>query len=366
MPAGGIDPTRLARLRAAAQLIHRPVSARDPAEIARSIAGAQAQDSYAGPLTFRSRSRNLTATDVKRARTEDRSLLRTWLMRTTIHMIPTDDAGWWLSLFEPRIERDTRRRLSQLGMPSGQHDRALKLVAGRLADEGPLTRSQIAERLETAGIELNTRTRLHVMRLAVVSGIACLGPDRGDTTCLVRREDWLGKPAPFDRVRALAELARRYLGAFGPATDRDFAYWSGLPLRDVRSGLRSISGEIEELRVGDEPMLVLRGARPRLPRTGQVRMLGNFDTYLLGWKDREFSVTGEHAAHVKDGGGGWIRPVIVEDGVVVGGWRSPRRGGRIEISLNLPKVERERLGVAIEAEVANIARFEGVDVALES
>jgi hypothetical protein len=95
-------------------------------------------------------------------------------------------------------------------------------------------------------------------------------------------------------------------------------------------------------------------------------MLGNFDTYLLGWKDRKFAVTGEHAAHVKEGGGGWIRPVIVEDGVVVGGWRSPRRGGRIEISLNLPKVERERLGQAIEAEVADIARFEGVDVALES
>jgi hypothetical protein len=251
-------------------------------------------------------------------------------------------------------------------MPSGQHDRALKLVAGRLADEGPLTRSQIAERLETAGIELNTLTRLHVMRLAVVSGIACLGPDRGNTTCLVRREDWLGKPAPFDRVRALAELARRYLGAFGPATDRDFAYWSGLPLRDVRAGLRSTSSEIEELHVGNERMLVLRGARPRLPRTGQVRMLGNFDTYLLGWKDRKFAVTGEHAAHVKEGGGGWIRPVIVEDGVVVGGWRSPRRGGRIEISLNLPKVERERLGQAIEAEVADIARFDGVDVALES
>ena len=72
---------------------------------------------------------------------------------------------------------------------------------------------------------------------AVVSGIACLGPDRGKTTCLVRREDWLGKPPPFDRDRALAELARRYVGAFGPATDRDFAYWSGLPLRDVRAGL---------------------------------------------------------------------------------------------------------------------------------
>ena len=87
-------------------------------------------------------------------------------------------------------------------------------------------------------------------------------------------------------------------------------------------------------------MLVPRGGLPRLPRTGQVRMLGNFDTYLLGWKDRTFSVTGEHALHVKEGGGGWIRPVIGEDGIVVGGWRSSRKGGRLEISLNLPKPER--------------------------
>jgi hypothetical protein len=279
-------------------------------------------------------------------------------------MIPTDDAGWWLPLFEPGIERWSRRRLAQLGLPPGQEDRAMKLVAGMLADDGPLTRSEIAERLQRAGVELNPQTRLHVMGLAVTSGIACLGPDRGSQTCLVRREDWIGVPPPFDRDRALAELARRYLGAFGPATDKDFAYWSGLPLRDVRGGLGSISGETEEVPVGDEIRLIMRGALPRLPRRGQVRMLGNFDTYLLGWKDRSFSVTGEHALHVKAGGGGWIRPVIVEDGIVIGGWRSARKGGRLEISLNLPKAERERLGAAIEAEVADIARFEGIETTI--
>jgi hypothetical protein len=364
VPGRGIDPARLARLRAANQLIHRPASARDPAEIARSIAGAQAQDVYAGPLTFRSRTRRLTAADITRARTEERSLLRTWVMRTTVHLIPTDDAGWWLPLFEPGIERWSRRRLEQLGMPAGQEDKALRVIAKALADEGPLTRPEAAERVVKAGVELNAHTRLHVIGLAVTSGVACLGPDRGKTTCLVRREDWLGKPPPFDRDRALAELARRYLGAFGPATDRDFAYWSGLPLRDVRAGLESISKEFEEVRVGGDAMVVMRGGLPRLPTAGQVRMLGNFDTYLLGWKDRDFSVAGEHATHVKEGGGGWIRPVILEDGIVVGGWRSKRKGGSLEISVNLPRRERERLGAEIDAEVADIARFEGMEATI--
>ena len=364
MPARGIDPARLARLRAATQLLHRPPSADDPAEIARAIAGAQAQDVYAGPLSFRSRSRSLSADDVRRARTEERSLLRTWVMRMTIHLIPTEDAGWWLPLFEPDMERWQRRRLSDLGLRARDTEKALEVIGRALTEEGPLTRTEARDRVETAGVRLSTQTGMHIVGLAVTSGIACLGPDRGKQTCLVRREDWLGKLRAVDRERACAELARVYLRAFAPATDRDFAYWSGLGLRQVRSGFEAISGEIEEVRVGDEVMLVPRGGLPRLPRTGQLRMLGNFDTYLLGWKDRTFSVTGEHAIHVKEGGGGWIRPVIEEDGIVIGGWRSSRKGGRLEISLNLPKPERERLGAAIEAEIADIARFEGVEAAI--
>jgi hypothetical protein len=285
-------------------------------------------------------------------------------MRTTIHLIPTDDAGWWLPLYEPGIERWSRRRLEQLGMPTAKQDGALRVTARVLADEGPLTRTEVRRRIESAGIELNTQTGMHIALTAVVSGIACLGPDKGKSTCLIRREDWLERQPRFDRDRALAELARRYIRAFAPATDRDFAYWSGLPLRDVRAGLESISGEIEQVRAGGGEMLAPRGGKPRLPARGQLRMLGNFDTYLLGWKDRGFSVSGEHAAHVKEGGGGWIRPVIVEDGIVIGGWRSSRKGGRLGITLNLPKSERERLRKEIEAEAADIARFEGMEATL--
>ena len=118
------------------------------------------------------------------------------------------------------------------------------------------------------------------------------------------------------------------------------------------------------MQVGEETMLAPRGALPRLPATGQVRMCGNFDTYLLGWKDRSFSVDSEHATHVKEGGGGWIRPVILEDGIVVGGWRSSRKGGKLEISLNLARVERDRLEDKINAEVADLERFEGIEATI--
>jgi hypothetical protein len=353
-----LDPSRLPRLRAASQLLHRPASAKDPAEIARSVAGIQAQEQLGHRLSFRARSRRLTAADVDRARTEERSLLRTWLMRMTIHLIATEDAGWMLPLFEPGIERWSRRRLGQLGMPAGNSDKALRVIA-RALEDGPMTRREARERVRETGIEMNSQTGLHVIGLAVTSGLAVLGPDRGSQPLLVRREDWIGRPPAFDRERALAELARRYLGGFAPATERDFAYWSGLPLRDVRAGLSAISSGLEEVRVGDEAMLVLRGRLPRLPRKGQVRMLGHFDTYLLGYKNRSFTTGTRHHETVSDGGGG-IYPVILRDGVVVGGWRETRRGGRHELTLVDPDSVPREIRPAVEAEIKDIARFEGM------
>jgi hypothetical protein len=335
---------------------------REPADIAMAIAGAQAQDTYAGPLTFRSRSRRLTAADIDRARTEERSLLRTWVMRMTIHMIPTEDAGWMLPLFEPAIEKWSRRRLERFGMSARTQDKALRVVKRVLEKEGPITRSEAAQRVASAGVELNAQTRMHIALVAVVSGIACLGPDRGGSTCLVLRDDWLGQLPRFERDSALAELARRYLRAFGPATERDFAYWSGLGLREVRTGLAGIASELTKSRLGDDTALSLKGKRSRLPPTGQVRMLGAFDTYMLGYRSRDFAVPSEHVAAVKEGGGGWIRPVIVEDGRVIGGWRSTRSGGRIEISLNLLQPLSVAAGKAIDAEVTDITRFEGIPV----
>ena len=358
------DPRSLPRLRGTAQLLHRPSSLRDPAELAREIAGAQAQDVYAGPLTFRSRSRTITAAAVKRARTEERSLLRTWVMRMTIHMIATEDAAWMLPLFEPRIESWSRRRLGQLGMPDRTQQKALRAIAKALESEGPLTRSEAAERVRRAGVKLTPQTRMHVAGLAVTSGLACLGPDRGKATCLVLRRDWLGEQARFDREASLGELARRYLNAFGPATERDFAKWSGLPLGELRTGLERISGELRESMLEDETLLSLKGALRRAPSRPQLRMLGAFDTYMLGYANRDFALPPEHEEDFKAGGGGWLRPVIVRDGVVIGGWSYRRRGPGVDVSLGAPGLLSGADRRAVEGEVEDIERFEGVPATL--
>lgn len=340
------------------------MAARDPAEIARSIAGAQAQDSFAGRLQFRSRSRKLLAADIDRARTEERSLLRTWVMRRTIHLIASDDAGWMLPLFEPSLEQWSRRRLAALGMAPRKQERALELTARLLDTDGPLTRPELSERLAPKGVELNVQTRMHLFLLATSSGLACLGPDRKGGSCLVLRGDWLGSPPRFEREAALAELARRYLGAFGPASDRDMKRWSGLGLREVRAGLESISSEMTEEVVGGETLLSLKASRARLPSTGQVRLLGAFDTYVLGYASRDFAVAPGHGRGINTRGGGMIEPVIARDGELLGTWRILRGPKRAEVTLQPFAALEPSVRAATDAEIEDLARFEGREVAL--
>src|SRR5215212_12015908 len=160
-----IPPARLAPTRATTQLLHRPAAVRHPADVARAICGAQAQDLPAGRLAFRARSARLRASDVDRARNQERSLIRTWAMRGTLHLIATEDFGWLVPLFESRFVEYSRRRLAQLDMPAGTQERAIREVQRALRVDGPQTRGALSERLEHIGISLNPQTRLHVFRL---------------------------------------------------------------------------------------------------------------------------------------------------------------------------------------------------------
>jgi hypothetical protein len=356
-----IEADRLAPLRAAAQLLHRPAGMRHAADVARAICGAQAQDPTAGRLAFRSRSRTLSASEVDRARTEERALVRTWAMRGTMHLLAADDVEWLVPLFAGPLADNSRKRLGELGMPPPHQERALREIAAALAD-GPLGRDALAERIERRRIELDPPRRFHVFRLAVALGIACHGPDANGATCLALREDWLGEPRPRDRGDALRELARRYLRAFGPATEADFAGWSGLGRRDAREALAGVAGDLVEVRIGGERAWTV-GRAPRPGRRGLVRLLPAWDTYLMGHRDRDFVAAGADWRRVMPGGG-VLRPTVLVDGAAVATWSARRgRGGlRVEVDpfgdLDGP------VRAAVESEVADLGRFEGLPATL--
>jgi hypothetical protein len=349
---------KVAQTRAAAQLLHRPRNPAHPADIAREIAGAQAQDARAGRLTFRARSTRITAAEVDRARTEERSLLLTWAMRNTLHLLNAEDARWMLPLFQPRLEAFARRRLAHFGLARGAQDRGLAAIRSALAKRGPLSRGDAMEHVRRLGIEITPERRGHLTGLSVATGIACLGPDKGRTAQLALADEWLGKPPRHDRDAALRDLARRYLGAFGPATDADFAGWAGLPLSDVRTGLHGIADELREVRVEGARGWALRRSARR-SAAGVVRLLPAWDTYLLGYRDRDFIASGERWRRITPGGGMYY-PAIVRDGVAIGTWSI--RGNRDGPEITSEPFERLEPGTQaeIDAEITDVRRFEGV------
>jgi hypothetical protein len=157
-------------------------------------------------------------------------------------------------------------------------------------------------------------------------------------------------------------MARRFLRAYGPASERDLARWAGLPLRDARAGVERIAGELGRTRVDGE-LLLTAGGRRRSARSPVVRLLGAYDNYNLAYRSRGFALAAEHERRIVPGGG-VVRPAVTVDGRIVGAWASKRSGDRLAVSIEpFSELEREWAD-AIEAEVADIGRFEGLSAAL--
>ncbi len=322
------------------------------------MAGSQSQEPRAGRLQVRARSRGLTAEAVEHARVEERSIIRHWLMRGTVHLVPTEDFAWMEPLYAERIAGWSLRRLEVLGVGKSERDRALNAIRTKLEREGRLTRSDAMAAAESTGLEIDVGLRTHLVILTVMTGVACIGPDGKGGNTLMARRDWIREGKPPERDASLAELARRYFGAFAPASERDFAFWSGLPLRDCRVGMERIARELDQVGAPGHGLFAPRGFHVRVPRSPVVSLLGAFDTYLMGYTSRSHAVD-EAGAKVILPGGGVLRPTICVDGRFVGTWRSKRSGMRLTVELEPFERLDDAWIPALEAEAADIARFDG-------
>src|SRR6202171_1976171 len=229
------DQVRFLRLRAQ-RLIARP--ANTVTRVVKEVCGIQAQDANAAMLAVRVRSEGLVAADVERARVEERSIIRTWGQRGTLHLLATEDLGWLLALLGPIFVAGDRTRRAELGLDEDSCIKGISAIRDILAGQGALTRAELVEQLAIrTGIRLEGQAAPHLLFRAALEGVVCLGPDRGTKPTYVLIEDWIGRgrTLSLSRDAACAELARRYLAAYGPAEPDDLAAWSGLPMSEVRT-----------------------------------------------------------------------------------------------------------------------------------
>jgi hypothetical protein len=320
--------------------------ARNPVAVVERLLAVQGQDPRGARLAVRARSEGLTAADVDRAFTEERSLLITWLNRGTLHLVCGEDYPWLHALTTPPLFTSATRRLSQEGVSADMAERGVATIKRALAEEGPLTRLQLRERLEAADVLIEGQALIHLLFLATLHGIAVRGPMVGKQHAYVLVSDWLDPAKPVDRNAALAELARRYLVGHAPADDRDLARWAGLPLRDARAGLEAIAAELVERKDG----LVHLAASPPHAEVPAPRLLGAYDPLLLGWASRE-QILGPHTCLVTVNG--LFRPFAMVKGRAVGTWKLGQ--GKVTIA-PLGRISKQA-SAALAADAADVERF---------
>jgi winged helix DNA-binding protein len=322
---------------------------RSPEAVVERLLAVQGQDPRGARLAVRARTTGVSAADVDRALSEERSLLITWLNRGTLHLVRSEDYPWLQALTTPPLRTSAARRLRQEGVAEKDVERAVRIVEKALANEGPQTRAQLRERLERKKVATAGQALIHILFLVAVRGIAVRGPMVGKDHAYVLVRDWLGEPEPVDRERALAELARRYLVGHGPGDDRDLARWAGLPLRDARAGLAAIAGELVERPDG----LVDLAKRPAAEPLPPPRLLGAYDPLLLGWTSRE-EVVGPHKILVTNNG--LFRPFALVKGRAVARWGLS--GGKVTIE-HLDEVKKQD-AAALEADAQRVLEFMGL------
>jgi Winged helix DNA-binding domain len=316
--------------------------------VAERLLAVQGQDPRGARLAVRARTVGVTAADVDRGLTEDRSLLITWVNRGTLHLLRSEDYPWLHALTTPPLLTSNARRLRQEGVSESAAEKGVGTIERALAGDGPLTRPQLRERLDAAGVPTAGQALVHLLFLTTLRGIAVRGPMVGKEQAYVLIRDWLGEQKPVDRDRALAELARRYLVGHSPADDRDLARWAGLPLRDARAGLAAISKQLVEREDG---LLELKKTPPPAP-IPPPRLLGAYDPVLLGWTSRE-EIVGPHKLLVTDNG--LFRPFAMVKGRAVATWRLA--GGKVTIE-HLGQVSKKD-AAALEADAARVLEFLG-------
>ena len=351
MPGRASAAEARARLtaRLTAQLLagHR---GRDPVAVAERLLAVQGQDPRGARLAIRARSEALVVADVERALTEERTLLITWLNRGTLHLVRSEDYPWLHALTAPRQITGNLRRLGQEGVSRSDAERGVALIERTLAEDGPLTREQLRERIAAAGVPTERQALVHLLMRASLLGLAVRGPMVDGKHAYVLVRDWLGEPKPLDRDAALTELARRYLAGHGPASDRDLARWAGLPLGDARAALKGIASELEGFSAGAATGLVDLARRPPAAELPPPRLLGPFDPLLLGWTSRE-DVLGPHQQLVTVNG--LFRPFALVGGRAAAAWSMPRGQIEIEPFGRLGKAD----AAALEREAQDVVRF---------
>lgn len=301
-----------------------------PAQAVAWLGALQAQDYANATWAIGLRCQDATFVTVAEA-IASRTIIHTWLMRGTLHFAAAADARWMLALLRPGLLASRQRRYRQLELDDATFVRSFQVLEMALRDGKQATRQELMAILEQAGISAAGQRGYHMLARAALEGLVCFGPLEGKQQTLVWLDDWVPENKKLNREEALAELALRYFNSHGPATLKDFIWWSGLRVADARAGLEMVRPQLREEIIDDQAFWMPPDApTPTIPSPA-VYLLPAFDEYYLGYSARGAVLDTRFDRKVVSSNG-VFRPMIVVDGQVVGTWQRALKRDKVVIT----------------------------------
>lgn len=340
-------------------------------EVVSRIGGVQAQLMPAAELALWARVDGLAAAGVADALWSERSLVKTWVMRGTLHLIAAGDLPLYVAARAAYTINRPPSYYRYHGVTPDELDAIIEGIPQVLSDV-PLTREQLAEGVAERAGNPNLREVLlsgwgALLKPSAFRGDICFGPNQGQNVTFVLPGCWIGEWESPEPQRAIQEVARRYLRAFGPATTDDFARWFGLTAGQAKKVFRSLGDEITAVDVEAWPAWALAAILESLPDldvTPVVRLLPQFDAYVLGVaRDCEPILQAEYKSRVYRPQG-WISAVVLVNGRMKGVWTYDRHGDQITLRVEMFEPPTAATIRGVEAEVERLGDFLNTRVGL--
>jgi winged helix DNA-binding protein len=321
------------------------------------LGAVQAQELPVAKWSLAQRARGVTNATVERDLAAGR-ILRTHVLRPTWHFVLPQDIRWMVELTAPRINAKMAYYDRQLELTDAVYRRCNRLIGRALSDGRHRTRRELAAVLQSGGVAVHPQRLGHIMMRAELDLVVCSGAPAGKQQTYALVEQRAPRSRSLARDEAIAELAQRYFTSHGPATLKDYMWWSSLTAADVRRSVEIAGSKLKRETVEGRTYWssgAIRGAREASPR---ALLLQGYDEFIVGYTESKdaLNLAGLTGA-ARLGQLSFLHAVAIQ-GQVVGHWRrAPGDAATLELQLarSLARAERR----ALDAEVKRYGVFLG-------
>ena len=305
---------------------------RDPAQVVASLGAMQAQDYPSAKWAIGLRAPGCHTANIEEAFNSG-AILRTHVLRPTWHFVAADDIKWMVELSGPRVHASNAYYYKQSGLDAKVFARSCAMINRVLEGGQHKTRAELAVALKRAKVPADGLKLAYIMMFAELNGVICSGPRRGKQFTYALLSERAPKARSLDRPDAIAELVKRYFTSHGPATIRDFVWWSGLTVKDAELGLEAAKRKLHKETIEGRDYWSAPSKAGALTKGCAALLLPNYDEYLIAYKDRSAVVDSADAANVVARSNGAFPHHLVIDGRLEGSWTRTLKGNSVLIEV---------------------------------